>query len=260
MFPAMLIGLLVKLLLITPVLLVATATATAEEFSPFRRSLSERPHGVTTVPGFKKGPVQRFEVRPGDCTSRDCYRDRERAELGEVDASSRVGDEYWYEFSFYLAKDFPNIYPAKTALGQFHQKGVTSPPVLFQFGIPQGSNTSSYYLDLNQTKLGHFPLISEQNLRGRWQDIRVHARWSTAPDGFIRVYVNGRLAADVAGPNTTHANPIYFKYGVYRTFLSRYKRAYGSADVPAQSALFRSVRKSEAMKGLRGTASQPMQR
>jgi hypothetical protein len=250
---------MVKLLSIVLVLLVASATARAEEFSPFRRSLSDQPHGVTTVPGSRRGSVQRFEVRPGDCTSHDCYRDRERSELGEEDASSRVGDEYWYEFSFYLPKDFPNIYPAKTALGQFHQKGVTSPPVLFQYGIPQGSDTSSYYLDLNQTKLGHFPLISERSLRGRWHDIRVHARWSTAADGLIRVYVNGRLTADVAGPNTTHVSPIYFKYGVYRSFLSRYKSAHGSAEVPAQSALFRSVRKSRAMKGLLNTASEPIQ-
>jgi hypothetical protein len=246
---------MVKLLSIVLVLVVASATARAEEFSPFRRSLSDQPHGVTTVPGSRRGSVQRFEVRPGDCTSHDCYRDRERSELGEEDASSRVGDEYWYEFSFYLPKDFPNIYPAKTALGQFHQKGVTSPPVLFQYGIPQGSNTSSYYLDLNQTKIGHFPLISERSLRERWQNIRVHARWSMAADGLIRVYVNGRLAADVVGPNTTYANPIYFKYGVYRSFLSRYKSAYGSSEVPAQSALFRSVRKSKTMRGLLGTAS-----
>jgi hypothetical protein len=249
----------VRLSWIILMLLLASTTARAEEFSPFRRSLSDRPHGVTTVPGSRKGTAQRFEVRPGDCTSRDCYRDRERSELGEVDASSRVGDEYWYRFSFYLPTDFPNIYPAKTVLGQFHQKGVTSPPVLFQYGVPQGSNTSSYYLDFNQTKLGHFPLIDEKSLRGRWQDIRVHARWSMAADGLIRVYVNGRLTADVAGPNTTHMSPIYFKYGVYRSFLSRYKYAYGSSDVPAQSALFRSVRKSKTMKGLLSTAAEPTQ-
>ena len=250
---------MVKLLLLVLMLIIASATAQAEEFSPFRRSLSDRPHGVTTVPGSRKESVQRFEVRPGDCTSRDCYRDRERSELGEVDASSRVGDEYWYEFSFYLPNDFPNIYPAKTALGQFHQKGVTSPPVLFQYGIPQGSGTPSYYLDLNQTKRGHFPLINERSLRGRWHNIRVHARWSTAADGLIRVYVNGRLTADVVGPNTTYANPIYFKYGVYRSFLSRYKSAYGSSDVPAQAALFRSVRKSRTMRSAPRTASEPMQ-
>jgi hypothetical protein len=241
----------VKLFSTSLMLLILSGTATAEQFAPFRRSLSDRPHGVTPVPGAKNKAVQRFEVRPGDCTARDCYRDRERSELGEVDASSQVGDEYWYAFSFYLPKDFPNIYPAKTALGQFHQKGVKSPPVLFQYGIPPGSDTPSYYLDVNQTKLGHFPLISERSLRGRWQDIRVHARWSTTADGLIRVYVNGRLTADVAGPNTNHSSPIYFKYGVYRSFISRYKSVHGISDVPAQAALFRSIRKSKTMGGLR---------
>jgi hypothetical protein len=241
---------MVKLVSLVLILLMLSPTARAEPFSPFQRSLSDRPHGVTTVSGPKKATVQKFEVRSGDCTSRDCNRDRERSELGEVNASSHVGHEYWYEFSFYLPKDFPNIHPAKTALGQFHQKGVKSPPVLFQYGIPQGSDAPSYYLEVNQTKLGHFPLISEQNLRGRWQDIRVHARWSTAADGLIQVYVNGRLAADVAGPNTRYMTPIYFKYGVYRSFLSRYKSAYGSSEVPAQAALFRSVRKSKTMNGL----------
>jgi hypothetical protein len=241
---------MVKLVLPVLMLLMLRAPAAAEPFSPFQRSLSDRPHGVTTIPGPKKATVQKFEVRPGDCTARDCTRDRERAELGEVDASSLVGQEYWYEFSFYLPTDFPNISPAKTVLGQFHQKGVQSPPVLFQYGIPQGSNAPSYYLDLNQTKLGHFPLIGERALRGRWHDIRVHARWSTAADGLLQVYVNGRLTADVAGPNTRYGSPISFKYGVYRSFLSRYKTAYGASEVPGQAALFRSVRKSKTLNGL----------
>ena len=66
----------------------------------------------------------RFEVRPGDCgrndNHNDCETDRERHELSGRRTMSK--GEWWYAWSIYFPKDYINVYPTKTALGQFHQK------------------------------------------------------------------------------------------------------------------------------------------
>jgi len=168
---------------------------------------------------------ERFEVRPGDCYWdsgwNDCATDRERSELSEQEPYSSVGGEYWYGWSIFIPEDYPNIFPAKTALGQFFQKKTLSPPVMFQ------NHVGGYWLDLNQMNgsfEAYYLLIPENEFRGRWHDIIVHAKWSTGSDGFIKVWVNGKLKVEHLGPQTMFTYPIFFKYGIYRSFISRYKK------------------------------------
>jgi hypothetical protein len=166
--------------------------------------------------------------------------DRERSELSEREPQTPLGVEQWYSFSFFLPFDFPAIYPVKTALGQFHQRGAKSPPLMFQYGIPKGYKEPSYYLDLNATNLGHFPLISEETLRGRWHDVLVNAVWSNGDDGLLVVWVDDVLKYQLKGKNTLGSGSIYFKYGIYRSFVSRYT---GVGKVPSQIAYFDEVKR-----------------
>jgi hypothetical protein len=62
---------------------------------------------------------------------------------------------------------------------------------------------------------------SLSNLRGRFNRFMVHARWSRAEDGFLRIYLNGRQVWSYAGLTTNAHDPIYFKYAIYRSFISR---------------------------------------
>lgn len=211
----------------------------------FKRSLNIKPYGYTKVSHphpVRFGEIsERFEVRPGDCYWNsgwnDCQNDRERSELSEQAPYSTVGREYWYGWSIFIPKDYPNIYPTKTALGQFHQKQVKSPPVMFQ------NESGGYWLDINQMQGGYYLLIPEEGFREKWHDIIVHARWSKKNDGFIRVWVNGFLKANYSGALTRYDHPIYFKYGVYRSFLSRYKSSHNTDRVPAQIVYYDEVRR-----------------
>ena len=81
-------------------------------------------------------------------------------------------------------------------------------------------------------------LINKNDFRGRWHDIVVHAKWCTGGGGFVKVWVNGELKAEVNGRNTYNNEPIQFKYGVYRSFVGRY-----GGRVPTQIAYFDEVRK-----------------
>lgn len=221
-------------------------------FRRFKRSLNTTSYGYRVVaaphPVRAGGWSERFEVRPGDCgvgpSWSDCDNDRERSELSESKPRSNVGEEYWYGWSIYVPKDYPNIWPTKTALGQFHQVAAKAPPVMFQ------NFEGGYWLDFNQLELIRKQLIPEKEFRGRWHDIVVHVKWccprkvwTKNVDGFFKVWVNGKLKIDFKGAVTRYYRQIYFKYGVYRSFISRYKNKCNTDKVPTQIVYYDEVRK-----------------
>ena len=215
------------------------------DFGSFMRSLNNKDHGylikedVTGSAPTKL--IEVFEVKPGDCFWNrgwnDCDEDRERSELSEKNKGTGVGNEYWYGWNIYFPEEYLNVYPTKTALGQFHQK---DSHVIWMFQNSDGG----YHLD-DQT-LGftneYHKLIDEDDLRGKWHKIEVQAKWSRDDNGFFRVWVNGEQKADYSGQTMT-AERVYFKYGVYRSFLRRYKRSYDESEVPTQKVYFSNVKR-----------------
>ena len=176
--------------------------------------------------------IERFEVRDGDCGVTDgwsdCANDRERYELKE-DSHSRDthdGSEYWYTWSIYFPNDYINIYPTKTCLGQFHQTD-SHPVWMFQNQNKHQNIKGGYWLD-NQVAgytTKYYKLIDEKDLRGKWHTIVLHVKWSRdSKKGFFKVWVDGRKKVDYHG-KTMSASEVYFKYGIYRSFLNRYKNA-----------------------------------
>ena len=220
-------------------------------FGAFKRSLNTKAHGYQIV-AHPTGTaptkfVERFEVRPGDCSAShgwsDCANDRERSELSG-DRENDRGRDYWYGWSLYVPVDTPNVCPTKTALGQFHQTGAP-PAFMFQ------NSCGGLWIDRNFGATTHMRnIIKPADLRGRWHRIAVHARWSADKDGFFKVYVNEDLKWAFKEPTNTRGR-IYFKYGVYRTWLSYYKTAKGVDQVPAQIVYYANVRRAQTRAGLR---------
>lgn len=222
------------------------------DFGPFMRSLNDKPHGFSVVPdptGSAPTPmVERFEVRPGDCGRHpgwdDCATDRERSELGERKKTTGPGEEWWYGWSLYLPADDPDIFPAKVTLGQFHQ---AKSHVIWRFQLA-GDGLSLKDHVSGRDRRTH-DVIPEADLRGRWHRFEVQARWSRDADGFLRVWVNGTQKVAYSGRTMT-AKAVYFKYGVYRSVLSRYKKARGADRVPAQIVHYANVKRSRTREGL----------
>lgn len=228
------------------VLLAAPAFAGEKgDFTRFERSLNDTPHGYQMVEDpAGDGRVERFEVRAGDCGVNgawsDCREDRERSELSEFGSRSPDGSEAWYGFSFYLPDDWPDVWPTKTVIAQWHQ--TLSHPVWMLL-----QRRGALGLD-NQAKgrtREFIELISAEGLRGRWWRVELHAKWSTDPDGLIRLYIDGEQKVERRGPNMTAAD-VYFRYGVYRSFISRHGH-----PVPTQAAYFKDVSKAKTREGLR---------
>lgn len=236
----------------TSLLLAACQTVDRGTFGSFQRSLNSKSYGYTVVPdptGTAPTPtVERFEVRPGDCSRNeswsDCDNDRERSELSEAAKATGPGSEWWYGWSLYVPADYVNVYPTKVALGQFHQD---KSHVIWMFQNGAGGYTLDDQV-FGSSRAAH-ELITDGDLRGKWHRIEVHAKWSHGDDGFMRVWVDGVQKADYTGQTMT-ASATYFKYGIYRSYLSRYKMFKQADEVPAQVVYYANVRRASTREGL----------
>ena len=235
--------------IISVAILSACSTIDRGNFGSFKRSLNNKSHGYSIVEDpTKSAPVKMvevFEVRPGDCTGdekwNDCEKDRERSELyGNND--NYPGNEYWYGWFIYFPEDYPNVYPTKTALGQFHQK---KGKVIWMFQ----HNQTGYHLDDQARGSKYYKLIDESELRGKWHRIEVQVLWSIKKEGYFRVWANGVQKVDYSGPTMT-ARQAFFKYGVYRSFMSRYKNRFNVDQVPTQKVYFANVRRGNSGESL----------
>lgn len=204
----------------------------AEGFSSFELQSARNSYGYKRVLFGDGTEGERFELRHGDCplSTGDCSADRTRIEFSEQNPAQPVGSEVWVAWSLYLPADFPNQggrTDSNVILGQFHQRGTSGPIMLFSAygGQMELSLSNPYRLDDDpMNPIGAFREVTVAplaNFRGRYNRFMVNARWSRGEDGFIRVYLNGKQVWSYDGPTTNANDPVYFKYGVYRSFISR---------------------------------------
>lgn len=178
----------------------------------------------------------RFEIRPGECgrddTWSDCENDRGRYELAGYDGAHPAGSTHWYAFSIFIPEGTEALNPTNTTLGQLHEFNQN---VVFAFDLQaQGYTVQNKLLGWGG---GQETLIANEDLRGRWHDILVHATWSADLDtGSLDIWVNRDLAYEYDG-RTMRENSgrgVFFKFGIYRSFLSRYERMNDGEAAPTQ--------------------------
>lgn len=227
--------------------------------------------------GTPKPPVsvvERFEVVDGGCTGQDCgklrnngnYGDRERIELKVPPQNRDTGiGEYWYTWSIYFPEDYVSITPAQSCYGQFHSKG-GGPYYMFV--------DNDGYRIKKEGGVYSKPLIEDKDLRGKWHTIKIQAVWSSEREkGMFKVWVNNGLKYSFEGPLYTRGQP-YFKYGIYRTYVTQYKsaqvvekvqsmkdsdltyrdkfiKATESVKVPTQVVYYSNVKRSSTREGLK---------
>ncbi|MCP4249834.1 MAG: hypothetical protein GY778_22560, partial [bacterium] len=135
--------------------------------------------------------------------------------------------------------DFPIVYPTKVTLGQFH---VAGGPVIWMF-----RNRAGGYFVNRQDELGRGygfdKILTDEEMRGRWNDMLVHIRWAKDTTGFFKVWANGKRVYDYAGPTLASDRRVYFKIGIYRSAVSRFQRATGLDEVPAQIVYYDEIRR-----------------
>ena len=208
---------------------------------------------------------QRFELRDGDCfgddTWNDCEKDRERVEFSSRPRQDPSGNQC-FAYSIKLDKDFIDVHPTNTDLGQIHQKGgpsgkaggyVSLPPLIqmaakngkfyFKWHFLTGSPTNVKDDGIN------YYLLDIKDMVEKWNDISFCLNYE---DKLMQVWVNGNKKHEIANsPINFVPESTYFKYGIYRSFVSRYKNWKESigqeAKLPTQIVYYDEIRRGNSI-------------
>lgn len=189
--------------------------------------------------------AEQFIVRPGDCSKNssgwsDCENDRERSELmqkGEPERQTE-GDQYWYRWSILLPKNYQSIPDIRMVFGQFDQEGKNCEPS-FMFQEINGGYLLSVQPNLTGTTEKNKVLIDNDSFTGRWNDIVINALWTKQSNGWFKVWVNGNQKVSYTG-KTMSCNEVFFKYGIYRSHVSRGKELSKSTTTVYYDGIMRS--------------------
>ena len=176
----------------------------------------------------------------------DVKNDRERVELIICCASKTT----WNAWSIYYPNDFNVIFPAKAAMGQFHNDGGNPPAFMFQNqGHPRGSEGGGYWIEADETiGSNNMPikLLDKNEVLGKWNDVLVNAKWTHKKDGFFRIWINGKLSYEHKGMTQIKGDRQEHHLGVYRSYLSR-----RPGPVPTQIVYYDEIRYAKSCKKLK---------
>ena len=206
---------------------------------------------------------QRFEVADGDCFTggdwNDCETDRERVEFTATPMQKPTGNQC-FAFSIMLDDSFQSASPTNTSLGQIHQKGgpkgsmegMNSNPPLIQFDVKNDYYELNWHVlsgsvnNVNDQSV-FYKLISIADMKGKWSDISFCIDFSNKN---ISVWVNGDKKVNIdKAPINAKLIPsaIYFKHGLYRSFISQYKARHGTNVMPTQIVYYDEVRRGSSI-------------
>ena len=205
---------------------------------------------------------QQFELRDGDCFGdegwSDCDTDRERVEFS-TRPRQPITKNQCYGYSLMLSKDFTHVHPTSTTLGQVHQhggptgtaQGLASFPPLVQidvvgeslfFNWHELSGSATNVIDESR----YYKLKSLKDMKEVWTDISFcldfkNKRMDAWVDGIKKVEI-------LKSPIFFKPKAIYFKHGIYRSFISKYKKFHNVKKMPTQIVFYDEVRRGKSIK------------
>ena len=211
---------------------------------------------------------QRFELRDGDCFPspkkggwNDCETDRERFEFSGRPRPKPSGKQC-FGYSIKLDETFKSASPTNTDLGQVHQSGgptgsaggFKSFPPLVQIGAKYNRLMFNWHeltgnkTDITDTKR-EFELGKLDDMKGVWTDISFCLDFKNKR---MDAWVNGQKKVEVLrSPINFTPENIYFKHGIYRSFVSKYKKFYGK--IPTQIVYYDEVRRGKSVEEVDAT-------
>ena len=207
---------------------------------------------------------QRFELRDGDCflipgNWDDCANDRQRVEFTADPPLPPTGKQC-IAFSIMLDNNFKDMSQSQspTALAQVHQRGgptgfmegFKSVPGVLMFHAHEGYYDFDWiYLhgsrtDIKQADL-KFRLLSLDEMKGKWTDISFCLDFAK---NNMSLWVNGKRKFNINQPPTGLHLPesIFFKYGIYQSFVTKYKQKY-NLDTPIQIVYYDEIRRGSSV-------------
>ncbi len=141
----------------------------------------------------------------------------ERTEL-TAGATDRPGNDVWYAWSVYH-KNFRFVNGIAATHGQFKTVGGRAHQyAMFRMDANRGMVIA---FDAFEGWSSSKVVIPKSRISNKWNDIRIHAKWSTGADGIFQVWVNGKLKVDRRGRNAINNEAILFRFGIYKSDTNR---------------------------------------
>ena len=204
---------------------------------------------------------QRFELRDGDCFGddnwSDCENNRERVEFS-AEPQQRPVKKQCYGYSLMLSKEFIDTHPTNTSLGQIQQKGgptgtaeglASFPPLIQIDACLGGLHLNWHVLSGSKTNVidrgYHYELKRLRNMKEVWTDISFcldfeNKRMDVWVDGVQKVKI-------LKSPISFVPKEIYFKHGIYRSFISKYKERKKKNKMPTQVVFYDEIRRGNSI-------------
>jgi hypothetical protein len=241
----------------------------------YERFLSPASHNFRfSWPGepARRGQVaERYELRDGDCADTDCANNRLRAELRESPnaQTAKAGKDIWYGWSFYN-----DTVPAVThdtrvglILGQWKLDGDQPPPLriaqvppsdmnwascdpticnpigaanedvvaeLEDMHITQGWGATQNYGDVCR-------LFSMAENKGKWVDIVVNTNFAADGNGYLRIWINGKLRCNYYGQMVAQGKPgaaLSHRRGLFASYTKTWRDKQGATPIPTMVAYY----------------------
>ena len=199
---------------------------------------------------------QRFELRNGDCFPmdgwNDCENDRERFEFSSRPRQKPVGQKCYF-YSLKIASNFVDVHPTNTDLGQVHQiggpegkaGGLKSFPPLIQIGAKKGKLVFKWHKLSGDPKNVRDKTVERtfaklKELKSKWTDISFCLDFKNHK---MIGWLNGEKKFQIdENPILFEPQEIYFKYGIYRSFLTKYKKRRKTEEMPTQVVFYDEIR------------------
>ncbi|MFW2544251.1 heparin lyase I family protein [Primorskyibacter sp. 2E107] len=245
----------------------------------YERFFSPYPHNFRYASKALGAPVrrgersERYELRTGDCGGSDCGNPRYRAEIRLTSEREigKVGTETWFGWSFYNSSipSFTRRDSLRLVFGQWTMGGDASPAIrLIQLGTDEGNwktcrpaicsgpereagDVVVQLEDLRRTfdwgeqeNEGYVCRLFDMAAnRGRWVDLVMQTNFSQTTDGYLRIWVNGSLKCDYAGPilsprSLFEGNQPGHRRGIFSSYTTRWTETYGTRPKPTLVAYY----------------------
>lgn len=224
----------------------------------------------TSIP-FPKNTkfIEKFTVINGSCSGKDCYRTDGLAQRMEREFNVEYvkNKKQWYQWSFYIPKNFKSIEPGQTCLEQFYLTSGSShsdsvnPIYMFilydgyTLKCTKGCNkgTWEWFYRIN--------IIPKKELYGKWHTIKVFVHWiNKDPFNYddkrpvLKIWADGKLKVTITNINTPQHLPInyiFLKYGLYQSHINRYFFTAGKKTTPTQTLYQANFKKADTEDGLK---------
>lgn len=205
-----------------------------------------RPVATKAIRHSSGTKVWLFRLPGGACRKVDCTSDRERSELIQNKRDNKEGQRYLYTFSVFIPKKTPDVSPTNLIIWQIKPKGGGKPSVTIEVVHNQVRFVLHNPNALQTNKMAPLkPVVIKTvttKARGHWLDFELDALWSRGSSGHLTLRLAGAVVAQHRGRNIDeNSTKQGVRFGLYRSFISRYMKRKGVRVLPLQTAYFANI-------------------